>query len=83
MMLTKIGGRIEGKGYYMEQGLCIPNFDRNEIAAKEASIIERLIVKRDALQKQLEEINETIETMEKYPEFEKCLSQLSRAGIYR
>jgi hypothetical protein len=74
--------KLLGRGVFMERGLVAPIFYDNSVTTKK-SILEQLIENRDALQKQLEEINETIKTMEKYPEFEKCLTQLSRAGIYR
>jgi hypothetical protein len=74
--------KILGRGVFMERGLVAPAFSENCVTVRK-SILEQLIEKRDALQKHIEEISETIETMEKYPEIEKCLTQLSRSGIYR
>ena len=51
--------------------------------ARRLSIAEELQVKRDNLVKQLAEVDKSIELFTAHPEFEQCLTQLARTGIYR
>ena len=51
--------------------------------AKPLGVMEQLCQKRDRLVEQIAEVEATIAMFEKHPEFEQCLTQLSRCGIYR
>jgi len=51
--------------------------------AKPLGVMEQLIVKKERLAQQVAEVDATIEMFEKHPEFEQCLTQLARVGIYR
>jgi hypothetical protein len=57
-----------------------------EMCLKEArplGVMEQLRHRRYKAVAELQEIDATIAMFEKHPEFEQCLSQLSRVGIYR
>ena len=51
--------------------------------ARPLGVMEQLNMKRERLVKEMEEVAATIAMFEKHPEFEQCLTQLSRVGIYR
>ena len=51
--------------------------------AKPLGVMEQLCQKRDRLNEQVADVEATIAMFEKHPEFEQCLTQLSRCGIYR
>jgi len=51
--------------------------------AKPLGVMEQLIVKKERLAEQMAEVDSTIVMFEKHPEFEQCLTQLARVGIYR
>ncbi len=51
--------------------------------AKPLGVMEQLVNKRDRLNEQVAEVEATIAMFQKHPEFEQCLTQLSRCGIYR
>jgi len=50
---------------------------------RKPSIMEKLQQKRQKCMTELKEIENTLALFEKHPEFEQCLTQLSRIGIYR
>jgi hypothetical protein len=46
-------------------------------------VMEQLNIRKEKTMQELDEINKTIEMFSAHPEFEQCLSQLARVGIYR
>ncbi|MDD5394901.1 MAG: hypothetical protein PHE17_17935 [Thiothrix sp.] len=46
-------------------------------------VMEQLNIRKEKATQELDEINKTIEMFSAHPEFEQCLSQLARVGIYR
>jgi hypothetical protein len=57
--------------------------ESKEVITRKPSIMEKLQQKKEKCQAELKEIENTITLFEKHPEFEQCLTQLSRIGIYR
>jgi hypothetical protein len=57
--------------------------ESKDLVSRKPSIMEKLQQKRDKCKQELVEIENTITLFEKHPEFEQCLTQLSRIGIYR
>lgn len=51
--------------------------------ARPASVMEQLRHRRDKAIAEVKQFEETIALFEAHPEFEQCLSQLARCGIYR
>jgi hypothetical protein len=52
-------------------------------SARRLSIAEELQVRRGKLVEELAEVDKSIELFAAHPEFEQCLTQLARVGIYR
>jgi hypothetical protein len=50
---------------------------------QQSSVMEQLRQRREKTVQELAEIESTISLFEKHPEFERCLTQLARVGIYR
>jgi len=67
----------------MPSGLIAQDSCEKEVEVRQASVMEQLRIKRDRAIKQVKEIEEAIALFEAHPEFEQCLTQLARVGIYR
>jgi hypothetical protein len=67
----------------MNDGQMISKNTQAMCDAKPLGVLEQLQVKRGHLLQKIAEVDKTIEVFTKHPEFEQCLTQLSRVGIYR
>ena len=54
-----------------------------EKTPRSLGVMEQLQHRRDKAVLELQEIDAAIAMFEKHPEFEQCLTQLARCGIYR
>lgn len=54
-----------------------------ESPVERPSIMQDLVMKKARLEKEIAEVDFTIELFTKHPEMEQCLTQLSKVGIYR
>ncbi len=78
-----IGRPALKKGVIMPSGLVSKASECAISEVKSLGVMEQLVNKRDRLHEQIAEVEDTIAMFEKHPEFEQCLTQLSRCGIYR
>jgi hypothetical protein len=60
-----------------------PTCEKAVSEIRETSIMNKLLRKREKAVAELTELDATIKLFKQHPEFEQCLTQLARCGIYR